>query len=275
MTDAALPLDALIGTKMFLALLTSSRPNIKKALGLSAMAGRRPALMMSIMWALVILTRTLAYQLSPQNIEQLLRALDLNSPVPFAHHPPPGLLHNTSPDLSPISATSSLLTPTDSPARTSCLKIDIPYDHHSSVPSPQGLQLQTGAYRTQDIFSTQSSRFPPPQLSYPYQPQEGALYEPFSERSSIISSFPPPGANPMHAGDRRVPPDLPWYSDRIQPPTDWLRPDDCVRDRCSGLVAEESCMTQKVGSTSPQGSQGILQGNEVKYIFLCSLIAPC
>ena len=181
------------------------------------------------------------------------------------HIPPPGLHSNTSPDLSPISATSSLLTPTDSPARASCLKIDIPYDHHPSIPSPQGLQLQTGAYRAQDMVSTQPSRFPPPHLTYPYQSQEGvAIYEPFSERSSILSTFPPPIPNSMHVADRRIPHDLPWFSDRVQPPSDWLRPDDCARDRCSGLVAEEPSVPQKAVSNSPQSSQGILQGNEVQ-----------
>ncbi|KAI0248380.1 armadillo-type protein [Lactifluus subvellereus] len=208
------------------------------------------------------------------HIEQLLRALDLNSPVPFAHPPPPGLHINTPPDLSPISATSSLLTPTDSPARTSCLKIDAPYDYHPSIPSPQGLQLQTGAYRPQDVFSTQPSRFPPPQHSYPYQLQDGVtFYEPFAERPSPPSTFSPPAPSPMHVGDRRVPPDLPWFSDRIQPSTDWLRPDDCVRDRSSGLVAEEpSVPPQKTVSSSPQGSQGILQGNEP--INFLSLLHP-
>jgi hypothetical protein len=141
----------------------------------------------------------------------------------------------------------------------------MPYDYHSSIPSPQGLQLQTGAYRPHDIFSTQQARFPPPQLSFPYQLQDGVtFYEPFSERPSLPSTFSPPAPSPMHVGDRRVPPDLPWFSDRIQPSTDWLRPDDCVRDRSSGLAAEEpSVPPQKAVSSSPQGSQGILQGNEV------------
>ncbi|KAH9964180.1 armadillo-type protein [Russula dissimulans] len=207
------------------------------------------------------------------HIEQLLRSLDLNSPVPFAHPPPPGFHNNTSPDLSPISATSSLLTPTDSPARTSCLKIDIPYDHHPSVLSPQGLQLQTGSYRAQEIFSTQSSRFPPPQLAYSYQSQDGvAPFEQFPDRSSVLSTFSPPVPNPMHVGDRRLPLDLPWFSDRIQPPNDWLRPDDCVGDRCSGLAAEEPRILQKAISASPQGPQSILQGNEP--INFLSLLHP-
>jgi pumilio RNA-binding family len=51
----------------------------------------------------------------------------------------------------------------------------------------------------------------------------------------------------------------------MQAPTDWLRPEDCARDRCSGLVAEEPSMPQKFVSASPQGPQGILQGNEVQY----------
>jgi pumilio RNA-binding family len=181
------------------------------------------------------------------------------------HPPPPGLLTNTSPDLSPISATSSLLTPTDSPARSSCLKLDIPYDYHPSlhpsVHSPQGLQLQTGTYRPQDIFSAQSSRFPIPQHSHPYQFQDVfPFYEPFSERPALSPTFPI--SNSIHAGDRRVLPDLPWYSDRMQPSTDWLRPDDCVRDHSSGLVAEEpSIPPQKTVPSSPQGPQGV--GSEV------------
>ncbi|KAH8990207.1 ARM repeat-containing protein [Lactarius hatsudake] len=169
------------------------------------------------------------------HIEQILRALDLNSPIPFAHPPPPGLLTNTSPDLS------------------SCLKIDMPYDYHPSVPSPQGLQLQTGPYRPQDIFSTQSSRFPVPQHSHPYQPQDVfPFYEPFSERQALSPTFTI--SSSMHAGDRRILPDLPWYSDRMQPSTDWLRPDDCVRDHSSGLVAEEPSILPQKGLTngSPQ-----------------------
>jgi hypothetical protein len=139
----------------------------------------------------------------------------------------------------------------------------MPYDYHPSVPSPQGLQLQTGAYRSQDIFSTQSSRFPIPQHSHPYQPQDiFPFYEPFSERPALSHTFSI--SNPIHAGDRRVLPDLPWYSDRMQPSTDWLRPEDCVRDRSSGLVAEEpSIPPQKAVPSSPQGPQGVLQGNEV------------
>ncbi|KAI9507818.1 ARM repeat-containing protein [Russula earlei] len=206
------------------------------------------------------------------HIEQLLRALDLNSPVSFSYPPPPGLVNNTSPDLSPISATSSLLTPTDSPARTSCLKIDMPYDHHPSVPSLQGLQLQTGSYRTQDMFSTQSSRFPHPQITYPYLSQDGVtIYEPFSERPSVLSTYPPV-PNSIHVGDRRIPSDLPWFSDRAQPPTDWLRPDDCIKDRCSGLVAEEANVLHKAVSSSPLGQQTIPQGNEP--INFLSLLHP-
>ncbi|KAI0308339.1 ARM repeat-containing protein [Multifurca ochricompacta] len=192
------------------------------------------------------------------HIEQLLRVLDLNSPIPFAHPPPPGLHNSTSPDLSPISATSSLLTPTDSPARTSCLKIDMPYDCHPSVPSPQGLQLQTETYRPQDIFPAQLPRFPPPHISHPYQAQDDfPFYESFPQKLSLPSAFSPPVTNLMHVGERRASQDLPWFSDRMQPSADWLRPEDCVREYSSGLVAEENNIPpQKAISSSPQGSQG-------------------
>jgi hypothetical protein len=84
----------------------------------------------------------------------------------------------------------------------------------------------------------------------------------------------------MHVSDRRIPPDLPWFSDRVQPPTEWLRPDDCARDRCSGLVVEETSIAQKTASTSPQGPQGILQGNEVQCRIInssskCALLTDC
>jgi pumilio RNA-binding family len=50
----------------------------------------------------------------------------------------------------------------------------------------------------------------------------------------------------------------------MQPPTEWLRPDDCVRDHSSGLVAEEpSILLQKAAPPSPQGPQSVLQGSEV------------
>ncbi|KAF8164416.1 hypothetical protein BJ912DRAFT_1068330 [Pholiota molesta] len=52
------------------------------------------------------------------HVEQLLRTLNLNSPVPFGLHKPSPLTMNIenspkSPDFSPASASSALLTPTD------------------------------------------------------------------------------------------------------------------------------------------------------------------
>ncbi|KAI0275294.1 armadillo-type protein [Gloeopeniophorella convolvens] len=214
------------------------------------------------------------------HIEQLLRALDLNSPVPFAHPSiPPGLAINASPDLSPISATSSLFTPVDSPARASGLKIDMPYEYHSSMPSPQGPELQTGGYgRPPDMFSAQASRFPPPQLSSPYHAQEQyPFYEPFSERLSPASAFAPPLPGPVRIGERRIVTDTPWLPDTATRSSaadcSWLRPDDCIRDHSSGLVAEDpGAPSHKTIPQSPQGPQSSLQGSEP--INFLSLLHP-
>ncbi|KAF8890077.1 armadillo-type protein [Infundibulicybe gibba] len=73
-----------------------------------------------------------------QHVEQLLRTLNLNSPAPSAQKPPLTLnlnLSPNSPDFSPASVTSALLTPTDlSPTRSVDFKLHSQYDIPQSVP---------------------------------------------------------------------------------------------------------------------------------------------
>lgn len=78
-----------------------------------------------------------------QHVEQLLRTLNLNSPAPFAHHKPSPLAVSvetspSSPDFSPASASSALLTPTDlSPTgRSFDVKLHSPYEHTHSAAHP-------------------------------------------------------------------------------------------------------------------------------------------
>ncbi|PPQ71432.1 hypothetical protein CVT24_011940 [Panaeolus cyanescens] len=71
------------------------------------------------------------------HVEQLLRTLNLNSPAPFPHKPSPLALNMdnapNSPDFSPASVSSALLTPTDMSPQgktfsDSDVKLNLPYD---------------------------------------------------------------------------------------------------------------------------------------------------
>ena len=142
-----------------------------------------------------------------QHVEQLLRTLNLNSPEPYVPKPPLSLSFDaspTSPEFSPASASSVLLTPTDlSPARSNFdLKLQAPYellalsssqlnqnsllidpasptrnltlDHHFS-PS----QAQAALYRHQQ--QQQSQYAISANSTYPY------FFEPLSEQSSPVT----------------------------------------------------------------------------------------
>ncbi|KZV76352.1 ARM repeat-containing protein [Peniophora sp. CONT] len=118
------------------------------------------------------------------HVASLLRALDLHSPAP-----PPQLAPlqptapylplkvNTSPDLSPCSAASSLLTPSDSPARATTdfsLKPPFDYEFMSSSSSSNGLMLNGGGdpFRSNDLFlQHQSANLPSSFSSLQHQHQ--------------------------------------------------------------------------------------------------------
>ncbi|KAI0640145.1 ARM repeat-containing protein [Trametes polyzona] len=177
------------------------------------------------------------------HVEQLLRSLNLNSPAPTA---PNNRLKNyssnspASPDLSPISTTSALLTPTDlSPAKTFDQKALPTFDLHgmrhpgdnNSLMFETGYRLQDGGMSLQNSFYSASQSIGP---DGGYFPQ----FEPFSDNHP-----PPPSrshplfhavAPPLPSERRRLesstlPPSLSppaWSQHRMRPPTDWLRADE-------------------------------------------------
>ncbi|KAH9854293.1 ARM repeat-containing protein [Lenzites betulinus] len=173
------------------------------------------------------------------HVEQLLRSLNLNSPAPMAHgsrlktdmsNSP------TSPDLSPISSTSALLTPTDlSPAKTFDQKTLPPFDlggpHRPG--DNNSLMFETG-YRMQDGgMGLQSSLYPASQSFGPDGPYF-SQFEPFFDGGLA----PPPRGQALFPAaapsDRRrvqsgsIPPPLSptWGQQRLQPASDWLRADE-------------------------------------------------
>ncbi|KAF8346084.1 armadillo-type protein [Amanita rubescens] len=143
------------------------------------------------------------------HVEQLLRTLNLNSPAPFTKKPAITLGIDTSPsspDFSPASATSSLLTPTDlSPPRPFDLKLQNPYDLGQSIQyvpqnsllfeqspinraqEPSPLSTHTAPYRSH--FS-QSSTCLPTTSSLQF-------FEPFSEPPTPAPTVPQSAFNTL------------------------------------------------------------------------------
>src|SRR5882757_980833 len=93
---------------------------------------------------------------TPKHAEQVLRFLNLNSPVPSPTQPLSSLSSttNNTPDLSPVSATSALMTPCDLSPATGFDKLNCHFDFNQSMPPNQSL-----------LFETSPSRLHPPSLS--------------------------------------------------------------------------------------------------------------
>ncbi|KAF8633565.1 hypothetical protein AX15_001363 [Amanita polypyramis BW_CC] len=146
------------------------------------------------------------------HVEQLLRTLNLNSPAPFTKKPVITLGIDTSPsspDFSPASATSSLLTPTDlSPPRSFDVKLQNAYEFAQSLSyipqnsllfeqistdraqDPSPLSVHTAPYRSQ--FSQSSTCLP---TTSPLQ-----FFEPFSEPPTPAPVVPHPAFNVLSDG---------------------------------------------------------------------------
>lgn len=125
----------------------------------------------------------------------MLRTLNLNSPAPHAHVSalalgPPS---PTSPDLSPVSTTSALLTPTDlSPAKTFDPKFGQAYDmgpvyqNHSN-----SLLFETGPpHRLPEIIGSSQYRPPHSLSAFQTNPNFVPFFEPFLERASPMPPHP-------------------------------------------------------------------------------------
>ncbi|KIM38132.1 hypothetical protein M413DRAFT_76168 [Hebeloma cylindrosporum] len=135
------------------------------------------------------------------HVEQLLRTLNLNSPAPFGPHKPSlavtvGASPN-SPDFSPASVSSALLTPTDlSPTgRTFDFKLHSPYENSQSNPylSQPSIIFDNGSPKEGLVSTFPAARPPLAHANHPrHQPTSNNLpfFEPFAE--------PPAPANTVH-----------------------------------------------------------------------------
>ena len=215
-----------------------------------------------------------------------MRSLNLNSPGPV---PPPARLRTdsihspASPDLSPISTTSALLTPTDlSPAtKTFDQKLPPNFDFNTIFRSGGGdnnsLMIETGLLdgpRTLQSSLWASQQPPSPNSGY------FPMFEPFSESPSTVMRsqgvFPPSSQSTRQRLESSVlPPSLPplsWSSQQFRS-SDWLKADDPT-DRIPHVVndvaAFRSVSAQHIPPAQRQASS---QVHEVGWVPSVRLLA--
>ncbi|KIJ66591.1 hypothetical protein HYDPIDRAFT_186891 [Hydnomerulius pinastri MD-312] len=218
------------------------------------------------------------------HVEQLLRALNLNSPALYAQQPPRSLNGEAtnlsgSPDVSPSSTTSALLTPTDlSPAKSSFdLKINPPYEVPSapSNVSPSSLLFDPGSpLRTRD-FTSSYSRCPVPQVSCVMPPNNFPFFEQYSENPSPVLGTQPLYDSALPQLGRR--PELPhasstsWRQQQLSAPAEWLRPEERPSGDCSsGRAGEDSLRSSPSQVPFPprQGSAGSHAHEPINFLSL-------
>ncbi|KAL4251284.1 hypothetical protein ABKN59_006741 [Abortiporus biennis] len=166
------------------------------------------------------------------HVEQLLRTLNLNSPT--LPPPPPlfgGFLSSTaSPELSPISTTSALLTPTDlSPAKPFDPKLGAPYDFGANGgPQVNGLLFETASFNryrdtahANDLAYGVEHRRDSNGNSFPFfdsyngRPPPSPATQGFAPLSPIITQ---PRDEPTFVS--------PWGQQTLRSSQDWARADD-------------------------------------------------
>ena len=139
-----------------------------------------------------------------QHVEQLLRTLNLNSPAPFAQNKssPSGVdIPPNSPDFSPASVSSALLTPTDlSPSgRSLDIKLHSPYEpaqtNYSFINTPSLLFEQATPEKNPDPFSSSllahAARPPLMHMNRPQVPSGVLpLFETFADHSRAETNGP-------------------------------------------------------------------------------------
>ncbi|KDQ62957.1 hypothetical protein JAAARDRAFT_188590 [Jaapia argillacea MUCL 33604] len=161
-------------------------------------------------------------------VEQLFRTLNLNSPAPFVQ--PSSLLfnHDDSPDMSPTSATSGLMTPSDlSPHKPFDLKLNPAFDSGLFLPSqssgisPVCADSPSAPFDLLQPPYQSSFGFDNPALSYP---SSVPFFEPFSENPSPAPGLQPSLSSSPNHFNRSDAPLLAssWRQDRFPTTSEWV-----------------------------------------------------
>ncbi|KAF4604516.1 hypothetical protein EYR40_003290 [Pleurotus pulmonarius] len=216
------------------------------------------------------------------HVEQLLRTLNLNSPAPTAERPSLNLSFDgnvnvsTSPDFSPASVASALLTPTDmSPARTSFADTKV-HTGYEFPPLPYLTQQQalfeptTPTRNFDDLTSSHSPTYRATHLpsSYSSSPNNAySFYESYSQQSpsgALSSQGLMTTPSPQRRLENARAPPFDWHA--AQPlssvqayPTssDWIRPEEKqLPDFASASMPRQESLRSSFAfkSAAPQGA---------------------
>ncbi|KAI0713113.1 ARM repeat-containing protein [Cerioporus squamosus] len=208
-----------------------------------------------------------------RHVEQLLRSLNLTSPGPMPPVPRlrSDMAHSpTSPDLSPISTTSALLTPTDlSPAKQFDQKLPPTFDFNAGLrpsDSSNSLLFETG-FRLQDGVPHGSQGFWSSSQSLSHDSGYSPTFEPFSDAAHVAVSRGQPlfaSQSQLQQERRRVEsnvlpqslPPLTWGGQRYRTTSEWLKADD-VAERGLQFTTESAFRSSQCSQPQAQrqGSQ--------------------
>ncbi|THV05726.1 ARM repeat-containing protein [Dendrothele bispora CBS 962.96] len=197
------------------------------------------------------------------HVEQLFRTLDLNSPGPYHLNQKPSLnlsfeSSNGSPDFSPVSISSALLTPTDlSPSRSASdhnfkPHLQSPYAELLAARGPPGFMTHPSLLFEPDSptrpgQSLYTNTVVPSTLGTPlgnFEQQPGALgcgsFKTFSEQSSPTSNapmLPPPVSYPIYHSQSAPLPSYPLNMSPTASTTGPRRSDGAAFDRTAASSA--------------------------------------
>jgi pumilio RNA-binding family len=245
------------------------------------------------LFSLFFLVRVyLIYQ--SQHVEQLLRTLNLNSPAPPPQKPAIDLNVDTSPsspDFSPASVSSALLTPTDlSPVRSFDIKFPAQYEHGQHQPyfSQSSLLFENGSPGKHQNTLAAHSPYPP--FSHSNLPSNAfPFFEPFTEPptpapiNSVHIQYHPPSPSPLPHSlyssplpPRRMesarPSPMDWrLTQQLQQQPASTHPDwrlACEKDYNFGINTQEDTLRSSFSYQKSTASQAFQSSHEVRHLLV-------
>ena len=206
--------------------------------------------------------------LPPQHVEQMLRFLNLNSPIPSQTQPLSLLSSttNSTPDLSPVSATSTLMTPTDLSPATGFdnPKLNCHFDFNQSLPPTQSLLFETSPSRLHapSLSPTHKSFYAEHGGVRNYNPINLPYADHFSNRASSTYLH----QNLGRGADPTRPVITSWNGPHRVGGTDWLRTEDNVQEEAPSVAG-----TRALSIPPFPTAQSAAHAHEVR---ICALHQP-
>lgn len=207
----------------------------------------------------------------------MLRFLNLNSPVPSPIQPLSSLFSttNNTPDLSPVSATSTLMTPTDLSPATGFDKLNCHFDFTQSVPPNQSLLFETSPSRLQvpSLSPTHKSFYAEHGGVRSYNAINLPYVDPFSNRASSV--YLPQNLSRGTDYTRSVIPS--WNGPHIVGGTDWLRAEDKVLEEVPSMAGARTLSVPTFPAVQPAAHAhevGVCTSHRQFLFLILSMMTP-